>query len=253
MTPVLRVHNLSKRFGAVQASERICLTLNRGEIHALIGPNGAGKSTLISQIAGDLLPDTGTIELDGQDVSTLTTQQRARLGLGRSFQVSALVPTYSVRDNILLALHGREGRAFRLFAPATRPSTLYEEVAVHAERVSLGDRLDLPAAHLSHGERRRLELAMVLALRPKAFLLDEPMAGLGNEGTEEMTALLTALKTEAPILLVEHDMAAVFALADRISVLVEGALLMTGPVDQIRTSAEVKRVYLGEEEDALPA
>lgn len=247
---VLRIDKISKSFGAIHASKNVSLTLETGEIHALIGPNGAGKSTLISQIAGGLRPDSGTVRLLNEDVTALDTVARARRGLGRSFQVSAVVPTYSVRDNVLLALQGRERRGFNLFAPARKTGALYDEVSQHAARVKLEDRLGIPAAELSHGERRRLELAMALALKPKAFLLDEPMAGLGNEGASELTVLLKDLKKEAPILLVEHDMDAVFALADRISVLVYGEVIATGTVSEIRENAEVRRAYLGEEEEA---
>lgn len=245
--PVLDVQNISKAFGAIQASANVSLTLLPGEIHALIGPNGAGKSTLISQIAGNLRPNSGKILFRGKDVTDLDTVARAQMGLGRSFQVSAVVPGFSVRDNILLALQGRDGRAFRLFG-AARTAGLQDQALEYATRTRLDQRLDTYAEDLSHGERRRLELAMALALRPKAFLLDEPMAGLGNEGSEELTVLLSALKTEAPILLVEHDMDAVFAMADRISVLVYGRLIATGTVDEIRNNADVKRAYLGEED-----
>jgi len=244
---ILNIRNISKSFGAVQASKDVSLSLAAGEIHALIGPNGAGKSTLISQIAGGLRPDAGTIHLLDRDVTHLDTVGRARLGLGRSFQVSAVVSRYSVRDNILLALQGREARAFRLLPRARKAGLLLDEVAHHAARVKLDQRLDIAASNLSHGERRRLELAMALALRPKVFLLDEPMAGLGNEGALELTDILRVLKTEAPILLVEHDMDAVFALADRISVLVYGEIIATGTVDEIRGHREVQRAYLGDE------
>ncbi|MEM9341440.1 MAG: ABC transporter ATP-binding protein [Pseudomonadota bacterium] len=248
---VLSVRGLSKRFGAVEASCDVSLDVREGEIHALIGPNGAGKSTLIGQIAGGIAPDSGAVLLRGEDVTHLDTVARARRGLGRSFQVSAVVPGYSVRDNILLALQGRDGRGFRLWAVARARDARLDEVAEHAARVRLETRLGTPAADLSHGERRRLELAMALALRPKVFLLDEPMAGLGNEGAAELTELLAQLKHEAPILLVEHDMDAVFALADRISVLVYGRVIATGSVEEIRANTEVRRAYLGDEEDAL--
>lgn len=247
---VLSVDNISKSFGAVHASQDVSLTLNSGEIHALIGPNGAGKSTLISQIAGGIRPDKGTIMLEGKDITPLGTVERARCGLGRSFQVSAVVPSYTARDNILLALQGRESRAFKLIPSAHKRDVLFDEVVMHASRVKLEERLETLASELSHGERRRLELSMALALKPKAFLLDEPMAGLGNEGASELTSLLKELKQEAPILLVEHDMDAVFALADRISVLVYGKLIATGTVSEIRNNEEVQRAYLGEEEDA---
>ena len=250
--PILSVRNISKRFGAVEASRDISLDVRPGEIHALIGPNGAGKSTLIGQIAGGITPDSGTVALMGEDVTALNTVARARRGLGRSFQVSAVVPGYSVRDNILLALQGRDGRGYHIWSRARRAQDArMAEVTEHATRLHLEARLDTPAADLSHGERRRLELAMALALRPKVFLLDEPMAGLGNEGATELTELLAALKTEAPILLVEHDMDAVFALADRISVLVYGQIIATGTVDEIRTNADVRAAYLGDEEDSL--
>jgi branched-chain amino acid transport system ATP-binding protein len=247
--PILSIENISKSFGAVQASRNVSITLEQGEIHALIGPNGAGKSTLIAQIAGGLRPDSGTIRFLGKDVTALDTVDRARLGLGRSFQVSAVIPSYTVRDNILLALQGRSNRAFNLFASARRAGKRMDEVVEHAKRALMENRLDVHAEDLSHGERRRLELSMALAMRPKAFLLDEPMAGLGNEGAGELTTLLAELKKEAPILLVEHDMDAVFALADRISVLVYGEIIATGTVDEIRNNADVQRAYLGEEEE----
>lgn len=247
---ILNVKNICKSFGAVQASKNVSLTLEAGEIHALIGPNGAGKSTLIGQIAGAITPDSGTIEMEGKDVTALGTVERARRGLGRSFQVSAVVPSYSVSDNILLALQGREARGFKMLTSARRKGALFDEIAEHAGRVKLDGRLGIAAEELSHGERRRLELAMALAMRPKAFLLDEPMAGLGNEGASELTALLSELKNEAPIFLVEHDMDAVFSLADRISVLVYGEVIATGTVSDIRNNDEVRRAYLGEEDDA---
>lgn len=247
---VLSIENISKSFDALKASNDVTLTLEAGEIHALIGPNGAGKSTLIGQIAGSLRPDSGVIRFLGQDVTALDTTGRARLGLGRSFQVSAIIPEYTVRDNILLALQGREQRAFQFFTNVRAKGPLNDEIVQHAARTKLENRLDIFATELSHGERRRLELAMALALKPKAFLLDEPMAGLGNEGAGELTTLLADLKTEAPILLVEHDMEAVFALADRISVLVYGEIIATGTVSEIRNNVDVKRAYLGDDEDA---
>lgn len=246
---VLSVENLSKRFGAVQASKDLSLTLRKAEIHALIGPNGAGKSTLIGQIAGGIRPDTGSIYLKGRDITHLSIAARAKRGLGRSFQVSAVVPSYSVRDNILLALHGRAGQGFKLLVPAHKKGPLLDEVITQARRVKLHERLCVRAAELSHGERRRLELAMVLALKPTAFLLDEPMAGLGREGSRELMPLLRELKAEAPILLVEHDMDAVFALADRISVLVYGEIIATGSLSEIRKNDAVRRAYLGEGEE----
>ena len=247
---VLNIDNISKSFGAVHASQDVSLTLNKGEIHALIGPNGAGKSTIIGQIAGGIQPDEGRIELDGEDITSLNVAERVRRGLGRSFQVSAVIPPYTVEDNILLALLGRERQGFNLFANARKKQALVNEIKDHATRVKLENRLTTPASDLSHGERRRLELAMALALKPKVFLLDEPMAGLGNEGANELTSLLSELKHEAPILLVEHDMDAVFALADRISVLVYGKLIATGSVSEIRNNKDVRHAYLGEEDES---
>ena len=245
--PVLSIRHLSKSFGAVEASRDVSLDLLPGTIHALIGPNGAGKSTLIKQIAGNIRPDSGTVTLAGRDVTRLSTARRARLGLGRSFQVSAVIPEATVRANVMLALLGRERLARSAFHPWRRRRALMDEAEAHAARTHLSDRLDLPAAELAHGERRRLELAMALALRPKAFLLDEPMAGLGAEGAAEITELLAGLKHEAPILLVEHDMDAVFALADRISVLVYGEVIASGTTQEIRADPKVREAYLGDE------
>lgn len=246
---VLAVEGISKSYGAVAASRNVTLDVRTGEIHALIGPNGAGKSTLIQQIAGGIRPDSGRIIFMGEDVTTLSTVQRARMGLGRSFQISAVVPEQSVLENIMLALHGRERHAFSVFRNAFAYPELVAEAKQHAARVHLEDRLNIEAASLAHGERRRLELAMALALRPKIFLLDEPMAGLGNEGAAEIINLLQTLKSEAPILLVEHDMDAVFQLADRISVLVYGEVIATGSADEIRSNAQVRTAYLGEEDE----
>ncbi len=246
--PVLEIQNLSKSFGAVKACDDVCLSLLPGQIHALIGPNGAGKSTLIQQIAGVLRPDSGTVVFMGKDVTALDTVRRSRMGLGRSFQVTAVISNYSVMDNILLALHGREGRGFSLFSNARKVGVLRDEAYDYANRTNLHSRLEVRACELAHGERRRLELAMVLALKPRAFLLDEPMAGLGNEGAEELTELLAQLKVDAPVLLIEHDMDVVFALADTLSVLVSGRVIATGTVDVIRANPSVREAYLGDEE-----
>ena len=248
--PVLSVRNISKSFGAIHASKNVTLDVQPGEIHALIGPNGAGKSTLIKQIAGGMKPDTGSVHFLGQDVTALNTVQRARLGLGRSFQVSAVIPDFTVVENITLALHGREQSALQKLTSAFSKQSLIAEAKNHATRTKLNTRLNIPASALAHGERRRLEIAMALALKPKVFLLDEPMAGLGNEGAAELTTLLSDLKREAPILLVEHDMDAVFALADRISVLVYGEVIATGTTQEIRSNKAVKAAYLGEEDFA---
>ncbi|GLQ75155.1 ABC transporter ATP-binding protein [Vibrio penaeicida] len=244
---VLSLTGLSKSFGALKATQNVSLDLAPNEIHALIGPNGAGKSTLIKQIAGELQPDEGTIHFLGQDITALGVVERARMGLGRSFQISSIVPEFTVMENILLALKGREHVCFQFFTHWKSDRQLNEQAVEFAEKTKLHHRLSVPAAELAHGERRRLELSMALALKPQVFLLDEPMAGLGSEGASEMTELLSELKFDAPILLVEHDMDAVFALADSISVLVYGEVIARGSVDEIRSHPDVRRAYLGEE------
>lgn len=244
--PLLDLKKLSKAFGAVKASDAVDLTLFPGEIHALIGPNGAGKSTLVAQVTGWMKPDAGEVRLLGRDASDLSVAARAKLGLGRSFQVSSLAAAFSALGNIMLALQARDGGAFRFWAPLRGNAALREEALGVLARVGLADRAELPVSTLSHGERRLLEMALALALRPKLLLLDEPMAGLGPEGTRNLTAFLRELKNEAGILLIEHDMDAVFALADRISVLVYGRVIASGTADEIRQSAAVREAYLGD-------
>lgn len=245
--PVLSVSDLRKTFGALKATDGVSLDLRRGEIHALIGPNGAGKSTLIHQIAGSLRPDSGKVKFLDQDVSALGVAERARMGLGRTFQVSSLAPEFSALRNVMLAVQAVQGSSMRFFKPVMRDKALIEPAMAALKRVNLDQRANIPAAELSHGERRQLEIAIALALGAKAFLLDEPMAGMSQEGSKRLTTFLDGLRQEAPILLVEHDMDAVFALADRISVLVYGRVVATGTVDEIRAHPEVKRAYLGEE------
>ena len=244
--PVLQTIGLSKSFGALKATDGVSLDLRPGEIHALIGPNGAGKSTLIHQIAGSQKPDAGEIRFLGRDVGALGVAERARLGLGRTFQVSSLIPEFSALRNVMLAVQATSGSSFRFFRPVASDRGLSGPALAVLERVGLASRADIPAEALSHGEKRRLEMAVVLALGAKAFVLDEPMAGLGPEGSRELTGFLGRLREEAPILLVEHDMEAVFALADRISVLVYGRIVATGTVDEIRRDPEVRRAYLGD-------
>ncbi|WP_083096483.1 ABC transporter ATP-binding protein [Pseudophaeobacter leonis] len=246
--PVLKVENLSKSFGALKASNDVSLDLRPGEIHALIGPNGAGKSTLIKQISGGLRPDAGRIEVLGRDVTVLDTVARARMGLGRTFQISSLAMEFSVLQNAVLGALGARGRAFGLFRNVMRDAALLETAHDALSRVGLQDVAQQRTADLSHGQRRQLEVAVALTLKPRLFLMDEPMAGLGASGSKELTGFLDALRQEAPILLVEPDMDAVFALADRISVLVYGAVIATGTADEIRNNPEVRRAYLGEEE-----
>ncbi|WP_117192858.1 ABC transporter ATP-binding protein [Rhizobium terrae] len=244
--PVLQISNLVKNFGALRATDGVTLDLRPGEIHALIGPNGAGKSTLIHQICGTLRQDSGSIRFAGQDVGALTVAERARLGLGRTFQVSSIAPEFSALRNVMLAVQAKEGSSFRFFKPVMRDKSLIDTAMAMLERVGLTARARVPAAELSHGERRQLEIAMALALRSRTFLLDEPMAGMGPEGSKSLTRFLDGLRREAPILLVEHDMDAVFALADRISVLVYGRIIATGPVEEIRRDPAVRTAYLGD-------
>ncbi|MHA6641599.1 ABC transporter ATP-binding protein [Mesorhizobium sp. A623] len=244
--PILEIKNLNKTFGALKATDDITLDLKPGEIHALIGPNGAGKSTLIHQISGSLTPDSGAIRFLGQDMAGLDMAARARRGLGRSFQISSVAPEFSALRNVMLAVQARQGSSFHFFRPVNTDKTLVEPAMAVLEQVGMAARAKIPAAELSHGERRQLEIAIALAIGAKAFLFDEPMAGMGPEGSKNLTGFLDRLRQQAPILLVEHDMDAVFALADRISVLVYGRVLATGTVDEIRANPEVRRAYLGE-------
>ena len=244
--PVLEIRGVSRSFGALKAADAVSLDLRPGEIHALIGPNGAGKSTLIELIAGGLRPDAGTIRFAGRDIGGLDAAGRARAGLARSFQVSSLAPELSVLENTLLAVQGASGRSYRFLRPALRDPALTGPAGRALAGAGLGARVGMPAGDLPHGERRRLEIAMALALEPRALLLDEPMAGMDAAGVREMTGLLSDLRRTAPILLVEHDMDAVFALADRVSVLVYGRVIATGTVAAIRADPQVQRAYLGE-------
>ncbi|NKX44549.1 ABC transporter ATP-binding protein [Roseicyclus persicicus] len=244
--PVLEVRGLTKRFGALVVSDAIDLSLNPGEIHALIGPNGAGKTTLIAQVCGMLAPDAGRIRLKGQDVTALPARARARRGLARTFQISALAMEDTVLQNAMLGALGAAATPWRLFRPVLQDAALRATAEAALSRVGLLDKAAVRTAELSHGERRQLEVAVALTLKPAAFVMDEPMAGLGAEGGQKMTALLDQLRHEAPILLVEHDMDAVFALADRISVLVYGRVIASGPPDAIRADAAVREAYLGD-------
>ncbi|MEM8980210.1 MAG: ABC transporter ATP-binding protein [Pseudomonadota bacterium] len=244
--PILQTRSLSKSFGALRATQEVSIDLKSGEIHAIIGPNGAGKSTLIQQITGILPPDSGSVHFMGRDVTTWSTPQRAEAGLGRTFQISALATEDSALENVLLGAIGAMGRAWHMWRPAPKMSALRDRAEEALARVGLSDHAHTRCAELSHGMRRQLEVAIALTLQPKAFLMDEPMAGLGSEGSKALTELLSRLRDEAPILLIEHDMDAVFALADRISVLVNGQIIATGTVAEIRASRDVQQAYLGE-------
>ncbi len=245
--PVLETRGITKSFGALIASEDIALDLKPGEIHAVIGPNGAGKSTLIQQICGLLRPDAGQVLLGGRDVTRLGAAARARDGLARTFQVSQLAMEDTVLQNALLGALGATARPWRFFGRALGDAELRDRAEAALAQVGLADAAATLCADLSHGQRRQLEVAMALTLDPRAFVMDEPMAGLGAEGSKRMTRFLSELRGTAPILLVEHDMDAVFALADRISVMVYGRIIATGTVSEIRADRAVRDAYLGEE------
>lgn len=244
--PILEIKNLNKSFGALKATDDVSITLNEGEIHALIGPNGAGKSTLIKQICGGLSSDSGSVIFNGQDLAGLDVAERARLGLGRTFQISSVIMEFSALRNVMLAVQANAGTSYRFFKNVRTDKKLVDRAMAILARVELEGRADVSAAELSHGERRQLEIALALALEPKAFLLDEPMAGMGPEGSKRLISFLDSLRKEAPILLIEHDMDAVFSLADRISVLVYGRVVASGTVDEIRNNPAVREAYLGE-------
>ncbi|MDP3134368.1 MAG: ABC transporter ATP-binding protein [Burkholderiaceae bacterium] len=249
---LLQTHDLVMRFGGLCATDHASLSVTAGEVHALIGPNGAGKTTLIHQLSGALAPTSGRIVFDGMDVTTQPMPRRALAGLVRSYQITSVFPKLSVLDNLALAVLAHTASPWRFWAPARRDADRYAQAADVAVRVGLGAALHTPAGALSHGEQRALEVGLALALRPKLLLLDEPLAGMGPEEGERMVALLQDLRGEATLLLVEHDMDAVFRLADRISVLVSGRLVATGTPDDIRRDPVVQQAYLGDEAGAIP-
>lgn len=242
---ILKLVQLTKRFGALPATEDVSIDLCLGEIHALIGPNGAGKSTLIAQIAGSLKPDSGDIYLAGERINHLSVAARAQRGLGRCFQVSTLAMPLSVRRNVMMACQAIQGSSFRFWKPVDTDTELTEAADRAIRQLGLHDKAHQAVSTLSHGERRQVEVACALALRPKLLLLDEPMAGLGASGSEELTGYLETLKHQIPILLIEHDMDAVFRLADRISVLVYGKIIAEGNAVEIRRNPTVRDAYLG--------
>ena len=247
MTAQLSIRNLEKAFGAVKATNGASLDVLPGELHAIIGPNGAGKSTLIAQIAGEIRPDKGQIFFAGQDITAVPAHERPGLGVARSFQVSQLYPEFSAQENVAVAITARERRSCGMWTPLAGDARLMGPALDYLQQVGLARRADDLVSELSHGERRQLELAMALAQEASVLLLDEPMAGMGAEESAQMTALLMSLKGRYAILLVEHDMDAVFALADRITVLVYGQTILTGTVDQVRNDPQVRAAYLGEE------
>jgi branched-chain amino acid transport system ATP-binding protein len=247
MSTILEVSGLVKRFGGLLATDHLSLSLQRGEIHAVIGPNGAGKTTFINQLGGEILSDEGSIVFDGHDITREPPFRRAQVGLGRSYQITSVFNDFSVLQNTALAVQAHAGHSFRFWRPAARESALVEPAMAALAQVGLTDRAHTPVSVLAHGERRQLEIAMVLATGARLLLLDEPMAGMSPIESEAVVALLKKLKGQCTILLVEHDMDAVFALADRITVLVYGRPVATGTPDEIRNLPEVREAYLGEE------
>src|SRR5258708_21284481 len=245
--PALRLERLRKSFGALAVTDDLTLDVMPGELHAVIGPNGAGKTTLINQMSGLIAPDSGTILFAGRDITALPTHARAALGLARSFQVSSILPGFSALENVALAVQARAGSSFRFFARAAAEAGLNGPALAALADVGLAERGLLPAGRLSHGEKRALELAIALAMEPKVLLLDEPMAGTGREEGARLVDVLRRLKRRFPIVLIEHDMTAVFALADRISVLIYGRILASGTPAQVRADPRVVAAYLGEE------
>jgi branched-chain amino acid transport system ATP-binding protein len=246
--PLLHVAGLTKRFDGLLASDQISLEVPSGELHAIIGPNGAGKTTLIGQLTGELAPDAGRIHFAGRDITALPVYRRSRLGLARSFQVTSVFPDFTALDNVALAVQAHAGHSFQFWRNARREPALREPARAALERLGLGQRADARVSHLSHGEQRQLEIAMALATRPRMLLLDEPMAGMGPEESARMVQKLRELKQELTILLIEHDMEAVFALADRITVLVNGRVIASGVPAVIRADAQVRNAYLGEQQ-----
>ena len=244
---VLAVSGLRKAFGALVVTDGVSLDVAEGEVHALIGPNGAGKTTLIAQLSGALAPDAGTIRFAGEDVTVLSEHDRARRGLARTFQITSVFPGLSARENVALAAQAKASAPLRFFGRAAADARLNAAAEEALAEVGLADRADAPAGALAHGEQRGLEVAMALVQQPRLLLLDEPMAGAGREETDRLTDLLLRLKGRIPMLLVEHDMAAVFALADRVSVLVQGGVVAAGAPDAIRQDPAVREAYLGSE------
>lgn len=244
---MLAIDRLNKSFGALHVTRDVSIHVGASECHALIGPNGAGKTTLIHQISGVLKPDTGSVTLNGQDLLPLNRAQRAQAGLSRTFQITSILPSFSVLENVAIAIQAKSGSSFRFFRRANRDQALNEKAQLILQKVGLGGRADILASELSYGERRLVELAIALGNAPKFLLLDEPMAGLGRQESEMLIALLSTIKGQIPMLLIEHDMDAIFRLADRVSVLVEGKVVVTGTPEAIRNDPAARAAYLGED------
>ncbi|TMH87366.1 MAG: ABC transporter ATP-binding protein [Betaproteobacteria bacterium] len=247
---MLELKNVSKRFGGIVATDEVTLDVKRGEVHALIGPNGAGKTTLIGQISGSLGSDAGAILFEGSDITRATQHDRVRSGLARSYQITSMFERFSVLDNLALAVQARSGSSFSFWRPVSAEAPLFDEARTIAVEIGLAGREAAVAAALAHGEQRALEVGLALATRPRLVLLDEPMAGMGPEESENMIALLERIRARITVLLVEHDMDAVFRLADRVSVLVAGRVIATGAPAAIHAHPEVRKAYLGEDATA---
>ena len=243
---LLKITGLNKHFGGIYATDDVNLSVERGQVHAIIGPNGAGKTTLISQLSGQIRPDSGDIEFDGRSIINYSMARRAREGLARSFQITSVIMPMTLLQNVMLAVQGSGGHSFRFWAPVDQDREMATLAMASLAEVGLDDRADRIAANVSHGEQRQLEVAMALAMKPRMLLLDEPMAGMGKEEGAMMVDILNRLKGDITILLVEHDMDAVFSLADKLSVLVNGHIIATDTVDNIRSNLEVQKAYLGD-------
>jgi branched-chain amino acid transport system ATP-binding protein len=243
---LLEIADLTKRFGGLTANDALSLDVTVGELHAVIGPNGAGKTTLIAQLSGELKPDTGTIRFAGEEIAAVPAAGRVHRGLARSFQIPQLLSDYTACENVALAAQARAGHSYRFWSDARRNRSLRDAGMASLRRVGLTSRADVAVRELSHGEQKQLELAIALATGPRMLLLDEPMAGLGAVECTDMIDLLRQLKQDITILLVEHDMDAVFALADRVSVLVNGQRVATGTSEQVKNDPTVRTAYLGE-------
>ncbi len=246
--PILKVEGLIKHFGGVYAVDNVDFEILPGEIHAVIGPNGAGKTTFVAQISGLLAPDAGKIIFDGRDVTGLSAPQRSHLGLARSFQITSIFRNFTVIENVALSIQAHAGHSFRFWRPAMSDPELIDPARKLLDEIGLGARADILASNLAHGEQRQLEIAMALATGPKLLLLDEPTAGMGPEDSERIRQFLAGLKGTYSMLLIEHDMDTVFALADRITVLVYGKAIATGTPGEIRGNDAVRAAYLGEDE-----
>ena len=244
---MLQLRDVSKRFGGVVATDKVTLDVAQGEVHALIGPNGAGKTTLIGQISGSLGVDSGTIRFLDADVTRLKQHERVKAGLARSYQITSIFKRFSVLDNLALAVQARSGSSFSFWHPVVKEAGLFDEARTIADQMGLSEKTGALAATLAHGEQRALEVGLALATRPKLVLLDEPMAGMGPEESQRMIALIGRIRSNVTVLLVEHDMDAVFRLADRLTVLVNGRVIASGKPDHIRSHPEVRRAYLGDE------